>query len=188
MAKPDHRNLPTRKRHGKNPTSLPKDFLNTVSTLFQKQFAENVKGSTFLAYGNLFSDEVVLCVSLSHPKSLPAASMHISGDFTKKMSENPETVTERLKSMVDVAASWFSQCFQAGNGIEAVLEELKDANPAWQEFEWEGTQLFVKLGRENYTLESAADALLKKAGFSEEGDDPLDELDENEEIDPDSLN
>ncbi len=66
--------LPSRKRQKKKPTSLPKEFLHTVSSLFQKQFAKRLAGSTFLVYGDLYGDEAVLCVSLSHPKSLQAAS------------------------------------------------------------------------------------------------------------------
>lgn len=180
-AKP--RALPTRKRHSKTPASLPKEFLSTVSTLFGEQFKDKLAGSTFLVYGNLFPDEAVLCVSLTHPQSLPAASLHISTDLPKNVGENPEKVTEKLKSMVDVAASWFSQCFQGGAGLETVLGELKEASPTWQEFEWEGAQLFVKLNRDNYTLEGAADEWLKKAGFNQEGDDLLDELEDDAEED-----
>jgi hypothetical protein len=176
--------LPTRKRQTKKPTALPKEFVKTVADLFHKQFKAKLSGSTFLVYGSLYPDEVVLCVSLSHPKSLPSASMHISNSLAKNVAENPEKVTEQLKSMVDVAASWFSQCFSAGSGLEAVLGEMKDANTEWQEFEWEGQQLFVKLNRTNYTLEKAAADFLKKKGFSEEGDDPLDELDEFDDDEP----
>lgn len=177
--------LPHRKKQTRKPTSLPKEFMKTVSDLFQKQFKSKLSGSTFLVYGDLYPDEVVLCVSLSHPKSLPAASMHISNSIAKNVAENPEKVTEQLKSMVDVAASWFSQCFGDGKtGVEAALEELKDANTEWQEFEWEGQQLFVKLNRTNYTLEKAAEDFLKKKGFTEEGDDILDDLDEDDETEP----
>src|SRR3989338_885881 len=101
--------LPTRIRHTKSPTSLPKEFLKTVSDLFLKQFKPKLTGSTFMVYGSLYPDELVLCVSLSHPKSLQAASMHISNSIAKNVAENPEKVTEQLKNMVDVAASWFSQ-------------------------------------------------------------------------------
>lgn len=170
--------LPTRKRHTKKPTNLPKEFLKTVSDLFQKQFKSKLSGSTFLVNGALYPEEVVLCVSLSHPKSLQSASMHISNSLAKNVAENPEKVTEQLKSMVDVAASWFSQSLTDGMGLEAVLAEMKDAVTEWQEFEWEGQQLFVKLNRTNYTLEKAADEFLKKKGFNDEGDDLLDEIDE----------
>ncbi len=173
--------LPTRKRQIKKPTTLPKEFLKTVSSLFQKQFKAKLGGASFLVYGDLYSEEVVLCVSLSHPKTLQAASMHISNSIASNVAENPEKVTEQLKSMVDVAASWFSQCFSGKGGLEGVLEEMKDANTEWQEFDWEGQQLFVKLNRTNYTLEKAAADFLKKKGFADDGEDPLDELDEFDE-------
>lgn len=170
--------LPTRKRQTKRPTALPKEFLKTVSDLFHKQFKSKLGGSTFLVNGNLYPEELVLCVSLSHPKTLQSASMHISNSLAKNVAENPEKVTEQLKSMVDVAASWFSQCFSAGSGLESVLEEMKDAVTTWQEFEWEEQQLFVLLNRTNYTLERAADDFLKKQGFKDDGDDLMDEIDD----------
>ncbi|MGZ3657470.1 MAG: hypothetical protein ACXWR1_00375 [Bdellovibrionota bacterium] len=171
--------LPHRKRQNKKPSALPKEFLHTVSTLFEKQFKKNLAGSSFLAYADLYGDEVVLGISLSHPKSLPAASLHVSADLSKDVAENPSKVTDQLKVMVDVAASWFSQCFEGGNGLEAVLKEMSDADPAWQNFEWEGHPLYVKLNRSNYTLEKAAAEFLKKNGFEDDGDDPLDDLDED---------
>lgn len=173
--------LPSRLRHQKKPTSLPKDFLRIVSTLFEKQFKGKLAGSSFLVYGDLYTEEAVLCVSLTHPKTLQAASLHLSISLPKNVAEQPEKVTEQLKVLVDVAASWFSQCFQAGEGLEAVLEEMKDADPKWQEFEWEGQQIFVKLNRDNYALERAADDFLKKAGFTTDDDEELAELDEDDD-------
>lgn len=166
--------LPARKRHKKAPSTLPKDFLNTVSELFKKQFKAKMKGATFLVYGDLYSDEVVFCVSMSHAKSLKAASMHISSDLSSEVAENPEKVTEKLKGMVDVAASWFAQSLEGGNGLDSVMAELTDMDPSWQELAWEGHTFFVKLNAVNYALEKAANEFLKKSGFSEE--DEADEL------------
>ena len=163
--------LPSRKRHTKQPTELPKEFLHTVSDLFKKQFKKDLSGESFLVYGALHADEVVLVISLSHPKTLRSASMHVSADLTGDAAEKPEKVTEQLKGMVDVAASWFAQCFQAGKGLDAVLDEMTDLDPAWQEFEWEGTTLWVKINKDNYALERAADDLLRKAGFDPEDDE-----------------
>ena len=166
--------LPSRKRHEKAPTSLPKDFLHSVGDLFKKQFKANLTGESFLTYGALFPDEVIFAISLTHPKSLRSASLHVSADLGQEDAEKPEKVTERLQQMVDVAASWFAQCFQAGKGLEAVLGEMDDMDPAWQEIDWEGKQLFVKLNRVNYALEHAADDLLRKAGFDPEDDEDED--------------
>jgi hypothetical protein len=171
--------LPSRKKHSKKPGSLPKDFLLTVAKLFQDQFKKELSGASFLAYGDLYPDEVVLCISLSHPKQLQSASMHVSTDLPKSVAENPEKVTEKLQVMVDVAASWFAQCFQAGKGLETVLHELREMDPAWQEFEWEKETLFVKLNKANYTLEKAATDFLKKAGFEEDADDMLGDLEDD---------
>ncbi len=177
--------LPTRKKQTLRPTLLPKDFLTTVSKLFKKQFGTETKGSDFLVYGSLYPDEVILCLSLTHAKSLRAASMHISADVAKETSENPEKVTEQLKSMVDVAASWFAQSLQGGKGLDSVLAELADMDPAWQPFDWEGQKLHVKLNKNNYALERAANDFLKKAGFEEEDGEDL--LEDDESSDPDHL-
>jgi hypothetical protein len=160
--------LPSRKRHTKSPTTLPKEFLNTVSELFKKQFKGKLTGATFLVYGDLHASEVVFCVSLSHPKTLQAASFHISGDLPDETTENPEKVTEKLKHMVDVAASWFAQSLESGKGMEGVLTELTDMDPGWQSLEWEGQTFHVKLNKDNYALEKAASDFLKKSGFTEE--------------------
>jgi len=176
--------LPSRKRHKLNPTTLPKDFLTNVSKLFKKEFQKKLKGETFLVYGDLYAGEVILCVSLSHPKSLRAASMHISADMPKDMAEQPEKVTERLKGMVDVASSWFAQSLENGEGLDSVFAAMADIEPTWQELDWEGAALFVKINRDNYVLERAADDLLKKSGFDSEEDseleDLLNEIDEEE--------
>jgi hypothetical protein len=171
-------NLPTRKRHTKSPTNLPKEFLNSVSTLFKEQFGEKLTGESFLVYGALYTSEVLLGISLSHPKTLRAGTMVTSMDMSEDVGEKPEKVTEQLKVMVDVSASWFAQCFETGKGLEAVLDEMADVDTTWQELEWEKSHLFVKLGRENFALERAADDLLRKAGF-----DPNDDEDEDAMLD-----
>jgi hypothetical protein len=175
--------LPQRRKQTKKPTTLPKDFLHTVSKLFQKQFKDKLAGATFLAYGDLYTNEAILCVSLSHPKNLASASLHISSELGKEVAENPAKVTEQLKGMVDVAASWFAQCFENGKGLETVLGEMADTDTAWQTVEWEGATLHVKLNRVNYTLEKAAADFLKKKGFADDGEDPLDDLDDLDDLD-----
>lgn len=170
--------LPTRKQQTKKPGTLPKEFLQTVAKLFQEQFDKESGGSSFMSYGALYPNEVILCVSLANPKSLAAASMHLSSDLPKDVSEKPEKVTEKLQVMVDMAASWYAQCFQGGAGLDAVLQEMNELDPSWQEVDWEGDTVFVKINKDNYALEGAASEFLKKAGFEESGDDLLDELDE----------
>lgn len=157
--------LPSRLKHKNPPHTLPKEFIHNVGSLMGKQFKTKLQGSTFLVYGNLYPDEVVVCVSLNHPKSLRAASLHISSELPKKTVEAPDVVTDCLKDMVDVAASWYAQALEKGQGLDSVLEEMGEMKPDWQEIEWEKRTLFVKLNRDNYSLERAADDFLKKAGI-----------------------
>jgi hypothetical protein len=175
--------LPKRKKSTQKPSSLPKEFLHTVASLFEDQFKKITKGSTFLVYGDLYPDEVIFCASLSNPKSLRAASIHLSADLPKGLAESPEKLTEILKGLVDVAASWFSQSLEGGEGLDSVLSEMADMDPNWQEVEWENATIFVKINKDNYTLEKAAKDFLKKAGFEEEDitDEEIEEfLEEND--------
>lgn len=156
-----------RKPQSKKATNLPQDFLRAVSELFNNQFKKERDGAEFLIYGAMYMNEVVLCVSLTHPKTLNAGTMFTSMDLQKGVAENPDQVTEKLKSMVDISASWFGQCFvdSKEKGVLAILEAIRDQPDLWQEVTWEKEKLFVRLNRENRALENAADRFLQEKGF-----------------------
>jgi len=181
--------LIARKKQNKTPTTLPSDFLLSVGKLFNKQFKKEKGDAEFLIYGNIYMDELLFCASLAHPKSLAAASFYLSMDLTKAVSEKPDVVTEKLKAMVDIAASWFAQSLEGGKGIDSVFTAMKDAPNAWESFTWDGAELFVKINRDNHALENAANRILKEAGVSEEDLDEMDdENDDWDDIDPSKLN
>ena len=169
--------LPTRKKQAKKPNALPVEFLNSMRKLFDDQFEEQRKDSEFLVYADLYSNEVVFCASLTNASSLRAGSLYISADLAPNISEKPEKVTEQLKSMVDVAASWFAQGFEKSKGLEAILAEIDEASGKWEQFEWEGQDLYAKLNRDNHALEHVADKFLRDAGI-----DPADEEVTDEEL------
>jgi len=179
--------LEPRKKQSKKATNIPKDFIKTVTELFNKQFKKERGASEFLVYGNLYMDEILFCVSLTNAKSLRACSFYSSMDLGKDMSEKPELVTEKLKIMVDVIASWFSQSFQEGKekGLDAVLAAIAEMEATWQSVDWENNKVFVKLNRDNHTLENAANKFLKQAGVNvdevEEELENLDDLDNAED-------
>lgn len=166
-----------RKPQKRAATNLPADFIRSVVELFNDQFKAERGQAEFLVLGALYMDEVLLCVSLTEPKALRAATIYVSMDLPKSVAENPEKVTEKLQKMVDVAASWLAQTYQEskGKGLEPVLDAMSEMPNKWQDFAWEGEKLFVKLNRDNQVLEREADRLLRKAGF-----DPRESLDEDE--------
>ncbi|NUM88054.1 MAG: hypothetical protein HUU37_02515 [Bdellovibrionales bacterium] len=173
-----------RKKQAKKPTSLPQEFLNSVGELFNKQFQAERGEAQFLVHGSLYMDEAVVCVSLTAPRGLRAASFHLSIDLPKSVADQPDQVTERLRGMVDLAASWFAQCFARGQGIASVLEEMTDLGRDWELVKWEGLNLFVRVNADNQALENAADKILQDAGFDpdDEEEPPPKEDDEEEQV------
>jgi hypothetical protein len=172
---------PRKKQYGK-PTKLPHDFIVSVTDLFNKQFKKERAESEFLIYGDLYMNELVFCVSLSNAKTLAAGTMYTSIDLPTGVAEKPEQVTEKLKSLVDVSASWFGQCFAESKekGLAVIVEALRDQPVGWQSLQWETQQIFVKLSRDNRALDNAADRFLTERGvdLEEEEQTPLnDELD-----------
>lgn len=153
-----------RKKQLKRPQTLPTDFIKNIAKLFNDQFQKEKQAASFAIYGGLYADEVLLCIALSEVGRLRAVSFYISADLGKNVSAAPEQVTNLLKSMVDLAASWFAQCFgeHKGQGLEGVLTALDDVDPGWQKVAWEKRDLYVKANRENQTLEAAADRFLRE--------------------------
>lgn len=170
--------LPTRKTQTKNPSPLPEEFLRAVRELFQKQFKKNLEGAEFLIYADLYPEEVIFCVSLTHPKSLRAASLYLSADLAEGLAESPEKVTEQLKTLVDVGASWFSQAFTESEGLEAAMALVDASSGAWDNFPWEGQTLYAKLNRDNHALEHVADQLLRESGMDTDEDISDEELED----------
>ena len=168
-----------RKKQKKRPTILPLDFTKNVSTLFNKQFKNQMNKAEFIVKGDLYPDEILLCISLVQEKALRAATMYLSLDVNNEMNEKPEKITDFLKSMVDAAASWFHQSFSEAKqkGIEGILAAMDELQPAWQKFEWDGNTLYVKLNKDNHVLEIAADRFLRDAGFSADEDEEDDAFD-----------
>lgn len=154
-----------RKPQTKTPQSLPKEFIKTIGDLFNKQFATAKGEAEFLVYGGLYPNEALLCVCLAQVNRPSAVSFYCSADLAKDVGANPEKVTEVLKSMMDLMASWFAQSFKenaaAKSGLEAALTAMEDMDRNWQSVKWEKRELFVKLTRENQLLESAATKWLK---------------------------
>lgn len=154
-----------RKPQAKAPQSLPAEFIRKIAELFNQQFADRRGQAEFLVYGGLFPDEALLCICLTQLNRPAAVSFYASCDLKKNVAEKPEQVTETLKKMVDLCASWFAQAYteSKANGLDAPLEAMAEMDRGWQSTKWEKQELFVKLTRENQLLESAADRFLRDA-------------------------
>lgn len=159
--------LEPRKEQKKAPLSLPKEFLTKCAALFADQFKEESGGITFTAHGNLYADEVILCLCAQELNRPVAFSFYTSVDLKPTVAQKPEQVTLILKSMVDLMASWVSQTYENSNesGLDPLIEAIDELSPDWQPADWDGRKVFVKLNRDNLLLEKATDQFLKDNGF-----------------------
>lgn len=141
--------------------SVPKDFLQNVGKLYNNQFDRERQDASFSVYGAMNPEEVLLCVSLMHSSVLRAVSCYLSMDLSiKEATKCPDLVTQKLKKMVDLAASWFADTFENTSGIQGALRALKNVEDKWEKVDWSGEVIYVKLTRENQTLEQAASRVL----------------------------
>lgn len=154
-----------RKKDSKKSSDLPKEFLRNVEQLFAQQFKKSLQGAEILCGAQLYSEEIQFCVSICRARSLAGASIYVSSDIPKETFEKPEMVTEVLKSMVDIIASWLSQTLSNEAGLESLVQEIQKQGKSWQSFEWEKQAMYIRFDKTNMVLEKAADDFLSKQGF-----------------------
>src|SRR3989344_934213 len=133
-----------RKKQTKPATAVPKDFLKTVSALFNEQFEKTRGEALFTSQADLYMDEVIACVSLTKPGNVRAVSIYLSLDLPKNLANNAEKVSDKLKSMVDIAASWFNESFSEKTSFEELVDKVTEYEAKWQELVWEKEKFFVK--------------------------------------------
>lgn len=153
-----------RKRQTDPANQLPLEFIRDVAKLFNSQFQEQRGEGSYSVHGALYKDEVLLCVTLMKVGVLRAASFYASMDLPKKIAENPKQLTENLQAMVDLIASWYHQCFDESelSGIEAVHEAIDELSDGWEAVDWEKKKVYVRVNKDNHTLEAAADQILRE--------------------------
>lgn len=154
--------LETRLKHKSNPSELPKEFIKKVADLFNEQFANERSEADFHIFGNIYPQEVILCVSLCELNRLQAGSIYTSVDVPKDVANAPDKVTEFLKHCVDLSASWFAQCFEEypSRGLDGVLESISELERQWQMLDWENCEIYVRVDKTNHALESVTDKFL----------------------------
>lgn len=160
-----------RRKVSKKGSDLPKEFLRNVEKLFTDQFKKKLGKSETICGGQLYPEEIQFCLSICNASSLAGASIYVSVDLPDSHFEKPETVTDILKSMVDVVASWLSQTLENGDGLELLLAEIQKQGVSWQSFVWEKQTMYIRFDKSNMALEKAADDFLLNQGFDPEEED-----------------
>ena len=151
---------------------LPKDYLQMVAEVFSSHFDEPLKlyqsvrpNSHFEIRGEVYSNEIVVAVSLVSDGCLSATTIHASCDFDPKASS--PTVEDLLSASVDAIGSIFGTLLTPTDPArlallaEDSLSSLENVPFDWTEVESDQKQIFLKLDKSNPTIEALADQWLK---------------------------
>ncbi len=152
---------------------LPADYTKMVNEVFSANFGERVKNlegasePRFVASGEIYSDEVVVRISLVETGKLSATTIHTSCDFDPKASS--PTVEDLLAACVDAAGDLFTALFERGPDEEGnpallspALAALGSAPLQWTETEVAKRRIYLKVDKSNPVLDEAADDWLSK--------------------------
>ncbi|OFZ21975.1 MAG: hypothetical protein A2X94_16085 [Bdellovibrionales bacterium GWB1_55_8] len=162
-----------RKNTPSKSSPLPVDFTRMVTDVFISNFDGGIKilqeikstPANFLAQGNIYSDEILLVVSLTLSGQLSATTVYASCDFDPKASS--PSVEDLLGACVDGIGSIFSQLLSHTNRKK--LEQVADESLAaldglpfeWTPVEVERQRIFLRIDRANPNLEKMADDWLR---------------------------
>ncbi|MBL7716182.1 MAG: hypothetical protein JNL01_12025 [Bdellovibrionales bacterium] len=163
----------SRNRSQGKSAGVPVTYLKMVTEVFTNNFSSGLKrldqvkkGSKFVACGEIFHNEIVLSMSITHPNELAATTAFASIDFDPKAS-SPKA-EECLSACVDALGGVMQHLLiqSSDQQIEALAEEslaaLEEVPFEWTLLEIERFKVYIKLDKSNPELDNMADDWLKK--------------------------
>ena len=155
--------MESRKGHTSQTTSsLPEDYLKLVQEVFTTNFDTGLKqlskikpNPNFEASGSVFTDEIVLCVSLSYAGMLAATSVYASCDFDPQASA--PTIQDLLGYCVDAIGSAYASLL-----TQEALNTIDDAQAQWTVVEIDRHKIFLKVDKSNPKLDQMTEEWLSK--------------------------
>ena len=184
-----------RKNHASKGSPLPLDYLKMIADVFAANFEAGLKAvkklepkskPKFKAFGMIYSNEIVLAISLGvGDEQLANTTVYASSDFDPKASA--PTAEELLGASVDAIGSVFSYIFDDSktDRIKQLLAEslasLDDIPFHWTKMEVGKLEVHLKVDKSNPELDEMADEWLKK------NDPDLKDLDQQNERDAEKL-
>lgn len=155
-------------------TPLPLDYLKMVNEVFTSNFDAGLKALSelmegrpgFEASGAVYSDEVVLCVTLAEEDQIAATTVYASSDFDPKASS--PTIQDLLSACVDGIGAVYGQILSAENPerLEQVASQSLSAMDNipfhWSEVKIDRYRIYLKVDKSNPKLDQMADDWLRK--------------------------
>ena len=152
---------------------LPSDYLALVTEVVTASFGDSLKAleklrpkPAFRIHGAVFTDEIVMAISLVHEGVLPATTVYASTDFDPKASS--PTAQDLLAACVDAIGAFYEQLLDVTKPehLERVsnssLAAMDDIPFEWTKVMMERTKIFIKVDKSNPDLDNLADQWLSK--------------------------
>lgn len=153
---------------------LPHDFLKMVGEVFKTNFDAGLKTLSkltehklmFKATGEIYTNEVVLCVSLLEAGQLAATTVYASLDFDPKASK--PTVQDLLGFAVDAIGAVYNSLLNSDDPkvLEKIaarsLSALEDVPFEWTSMPIEKRKVYVMLDKSNPEIDQMTDQWLQK--------------------------
>jgi hypothetical protein len=154
---------------------LPLDYSKMVSEIFTSNFDTGIKALrkftkgdlNFEVNGAIYTNELVLAVSLVEKNQIAATTVYASTDYDPKASA--PTIQELLSTCVDGIGALFEQLLSPDNEerLEQIacesLSALENIPYYWSEVKVDRHRIHLKVDKANPTLEKMADSWLSKS-------------------------
>src|SRR5262245_46910177 len=164
------------RRKGEPPkfSPLPVDYLKMVCEVFTTNFDPGLKALrkltqgdiAFEANGAIYSNELVLAVSLIEQDQIAATTVYASTDYDPKASS--PTIQDLLSACVDGVGALFEQILSPDNKerLEQIASEslssMDNVPFYWTEAKVDRFRIYLKVDKSNPRLDQMADDWLSK--------------------------
>lgn len=152
---------------------LPVDYTRMIEEVFTshyepglKELAKIAPAGKFKVSGQIYPDEILVTITLSHKGQMSATSAHASADFDPRQSS--PTVQDLLGACVDAIGAVFDQLLDPAHPerlaqvAEQTLSAFEDIPFQWTEIDVNKRRIYVMVDKSNPELDELAEDWLKK--------------------------
>ena len=128
-------------------SSLPKELLEQISSIFNENFAKQLDGAQIKSEGRIYTSEILLSIGFVKEGSIKQTNFISSMDYNKSK--------DNVLSLVHIAVD------SIGSMFENYFNDPETEFPlSWTSFKIDQQEVFLLMSGENSDLEKKADELL----------------------------
>ena len=132
------------------PNEWMEEFTKTLNEVYHEKLEKNSR--FFEVYGEIYDSEFVVIISYLHLSEILTSPITLF--ISHENQENSKKFKATLKNLINLAGVIFDDVFST--------EDWNDYNLVWTENNYQGSEFYYKLTRENISLSLQAEALLNK--------------------------